>query len=265
MRYKRWNTAKINRKKQRGLIAAVIAAAILMVSFYPGTHTFARYAYTKLMKSFIATAAADFYFTSDLLSDAAEVPTYQITHDWTTAATINFELRNYENQLNISDRIITYNVSASPAGGSVGGAIVPNGQVGQQRPVSLSIPVPTNPAAPQEVLVTAVSFRPYTKTLQGRFVILPAISYNIAENDGSPVATFTLTLSRSAQANRTVAIAWQAGAVPDMTSPLVQNATSLNLANRILTTSLNTASVYELIFFKDNPGENYTAVTATGV
>jgi hypothetical protein len=49
-----------------------------------------------------------------------------------------------------------------------------------------------------------------------------------------------------------------------MTNPLVLNAASIDLVNRTLTTSLHTASVYELIFFKDSPEGNYTAVTATG-
>jgi len=264
MRYKRWNLVKIQRKKRQKFMVMLIIAAFLIVPFYPGTFTFAGYVYTKLVKSYIATSEADFYFTSDLLSDAAEVPVYQINHDWATAATINFELRNYENQLNVSDRPITYSVSAEPAGGSAGGTIVPNGTVGQRRPVRLTVPVPANPAAPLEVLVTAVSSRPYAKTLQGRFVILPAISFSVADNSGSPVATLTLALSRAAQSSRNVTIGWQEGAVPDMTNPLVLNAASIDLVNRTLTTSLHTASVYELIFFKDSPEGNYTAVTATG-
>lgn len=264
MRYKRWNSAKVYRKKRQRLIVMIIIAGFLTVLFYPGTFTFASYVYTKIVKTYIATAEGDFYFNSDLLSDAAEVPVYQINHDWATAATIDFELRNYENQLNVSDRPITYSVSAAPAGGSTGGTIVPNGSVGQRRPVSLTVPVPANPAAPLEVLVTAVSSHPYAKTLQGRFVILPAISCSVADNSGSPVATLTLTLSRSAQSSRTVTITWQEGAVPDMTSPLALNAASMDLVNRTLMTSLQTASVYELVFFKDSPEGNYTAVTATG-
>jgi hypothetical protein len=95
MRYKRWNLVKIQRKKRQKFMVMLIIAAFLIVPFYPGTFTFAGYVYTKLVKSYIATSEADFYFTSDLLSDAAEVPVYQINHDWATAATINFELRNY--------------------------------------------------------------------------------------------------------------------------------------------------------------------------
>lgn len=268
MRYKRWNQAKIQRKKRQKFIVMMVIAAFFIVPFYyfyPGIFTFAGYAYTKLVKSYIATAEGDFYFTSDLLSDAAEVPVYQISHDWATGAIINFELRNYENQINVSERPVTYKVWAQPAGSSASGTIVPLGTVGQRRHISLTVPAPDNPAAPLEVLVTAVSSRPYAKTLQGRFVILPAISCSVADNGGSPVATLTITLSQAEQPARNVTITWQEGAVPDMTSPLVLNAASIDLANRTLTTTLNTASVYELIFFKDNPEGNYTAVTATGV
>ena len=66
MRYKRWNLVKIQRKKRQKFMVMLIIAAFLIVPFYPGTFTFAGYVYTKLVKSYIATSEADFYFTSDL-------------------------------------------------------------------------------------------------------------------------------------------------------------------------------------------------------
>lgn len=260
MRSKRMNSAKIYRKKRQKFIFIIIATALSILSFY--TISSASYIYSAIMKTYIATAEGDFYFTSDLLTDAPTIPTYHITHDWATAAPISFELRNYENQLNISDQAIIYTAAASASGSSINGTINPGGLESQS--VNLTVPVPANPNAPLEVMVTATSTYPYAKTLQGRFIISPAVSYAVAENTGSPVATLEITLSPSEQLARAVTITWQSGAAPDMTNPTVLNVTSIDLANKTLTASLNTAAIYELVFFKDSPAGNYTSVTVTG-
>lgn len=256
MRSKRLHAAITNRKKQKFKVL-VIAAALLLLPF--STFTFASYVYSAVMKTYIATAVADFYFTSDLLTDAATIPVYYLTHDWNMPAVISFELKNYENQLNISDRQITYLAAASP-GSSSSGAINPGPQ-GQSQTVSLTVPVPANKSVPLEVLVTATSAYPFAKTLQAKFIISPAVSYNVANNSNSPVANLRITLAQSAGQSQPVTVTWQGGAAPDMTSPIVQNATTVDLGSRTLTTSLHTAAVYDLVFFKDNPADNYTAVT----
>lgn len=260
MRSKRLNLTIIQHKKQKFKVL-VTAVALCILSF--GAGTFASYVYSAIMKTYVVTAEGDFYFTSDLLTDAATVPVYHVTHDWLTPAVISFKLKNYENQLNISDRQITFSAAASP-GSSVNGEIDP-GPAGQIKTVSLTVPVPANPGAPQEVLVTATSDYPIAKTLKARFIISPAVSCTVDENANSPVAGLTITLAPSAEPARPVAITWQEGAAPDMTNLIVRNATSIDLANKTLTTSLNTAASCELIFFKDSPADNYTGVTASGV
>lgn len=262
MRSKRWNSAKIYRKKRKQLAVLFLAtAALLFLPFYAGS--LAGYVYAAVIKSYIATAEGDFYFTSDLLTDGATVPAYHLTHDWTTAAVIGFELRNYENPLQISDTEITFTAAAS-TGDNVSGSIPPSEPAGQSQTVSLTVPAPADPGAPLEVLVTAASTAPYAKTLQGRFIISPAISYDLADNAGSPVAAFRLTLSPSDQPTRALTIAWPEGAAPDQTNPIILEAAGIDLTNRTLTASLNTAATYELVFFKDSPDVNYTGVTATG-
>jgi hypothetical protein len=257
MRSKRFNIDKVKLIKRKN-IAAVAIAALLLCSFFTATQ--ASYIYSAVMKTYIATARGDFYFNSDLLTDAATVPVYNITHDWNTGATISFELRNYENQLNVSDSQIKYTASVSPAGDSESGTInpVPGGQA---QTVNLLVPVPEDTGAPLEVLVTATSSYPFEKTLKGRFIISPAVTFTMPGNEDSPVAVLKITLAPDTQAARPVAITWPAGAAPDMTNPIVLNATSMDLENRTLTTSLNTAALYELVFFKDSPAANYTGVT----
>jgi hypothetical protein len=261
MRSKRLNSAKISRGKKYRLAVVAVVAMLLLGSFFTGTS--ASYIYAAIMNTYIATAEGDFYFTSDLLTDGATVPVYHLTHDWQTPATITFQLRNYENQLNVSEKMITYTASASPSGDSKAGAI-DTGPGGRDKTVSLTVPIPEDKSAPLEVLVTATSTTPYTKTLQGRFIISPAVSYEMADNTGSPVAELEITLYESAELTQPVTITWLAGAAPDMTNPIVQNSTTIDLASRTLTTSLNTAAIYELVFFKDTPADNYTGVTVTG-
>jgi hypothetical protein len=266
MRSRRLKLSKIYRGRRKRFTVIAIAAALLICSSYPFSFypfSLASYIQSAVMNSYIATAEGDFYFTSDFLTDASSVPTYHITHNWNTDATISFKLKNYENLLNISDRQIAYTATASP-GSSIAGAIDPSGLVGQSQTVNLTVPVPANTSAPLEVLVTATSTSPFAKTLQGRFIISSALSFEVAENTGSPVATLKVTLPQSSELTQAVAITWQEGAAPDMTNPIVINGT-IDLVNRTITTTLNTAAVCELVFFKDSAAVNYTGVTAAGV
>ncbi|MGI6685027.1 MAG: hypothetical protein ACOX47_06055 [Bacillota bacterium] len=59
------------------------------------TVALAIYIHKATLNTYIATAEEDFYFTSDLLTDAETIPTYQIVHDWETddTATISFKLK----------------------------------------------------------------------------------------------------------------------------------------------------------------------------
>ncbi|MGI6685029.1 MAG: hypothetical protein ACOX47_06065 [Bacillota bacterium] len=103
--------------------------------------------------------------------------------------------------------------------------------------------------------------------MQGKFIITPAISCQMAENQESPVAILTITLAQSAELTRDVVITWPEGAAPDMTNPIVMaavDANTIDLANKNLTTTLNTGAIYELVFFKDQGELNYTGVTVAG-
>jgi len=248
--------------KKHKLTIVIISAVVLVVVF--STVALASYIHTALLNTYIATSEEEFYFTSDMLSDEATVPTYQITHDWETEpyATISFELRNYENSLNISDRVIAYNVAAVP-GESINGTLSPGGPNGETETINLDVPAPPDHQTSLEVMVTATATSPYSKTLQGRFIITPAITYSMEENAGEPVATLNIILAKSAELTRNVTIVWTEGAEPDMTNPIMTGATDDDLTSRTLAKSLNTAAVYELVFFKDSEENSYDDVTVT--
>jgi len=254
----------LRKKRTKKQMAISILVLVLIIS-YPGA-VFANYIYDQVISNYTATADEEFYFTSDLLgADLSAVPTYYLCNDWQSSATITFKLWNYDSALNISDSNIPYSVTATASGGSASGTIAAGGSPGNEATISLTIPVPADKNNPLSVTVTAVSTSPYTKTLQGIFVIEPAFSYFIDSNAGSPLARLTVTLKEdnSTTLTRAVTINWTAGASPDMTNPMVINATSINLTARTMTTTLNKAAVYELIFFKDSPTANYSGVTVT--
>ncbi|MEL7567812.1 MAG: hypothetical protein AAGU27_23445 [Dehalobacterium sp.] len=253
-------------KNKMHKLTVIFFVATLVVIF--SSVALASYIHNALLNSYIATAGEEFYFTSDLLTDDSIVPTYQITHDWQTnsAATISFQLRNYENTLNISDREIAYTVAAVPESDSFNGTISPGGISGKTETVNIIVPQPEDSLLPLEVIVTATATSPYLKTLRGKFIISPAISYHMEENAGAPVATLTITLAQSEELSRNVSISWPEGADPDMTNFMVidaLDASSIDLVNRTMTISLNTAAIYELVFFKDGGEINYTGVTVT--
>ena len=240
-----------------------IATLFLMISF--PVIGFASYIHWAMLNDYTATAEKDFYFTSDLLMDASTIPTYYITHNWTTNAAINFSLRNYENLLQVSDHSIQYTVDTSVLGINASGTIYPVEYIGQKSFIELQVPAPANMNEPFTVFVTASAISPFYKTLHGKFVISPAITYHTLQNIGEPVAVLHFALIQSELPSRTVTISWAEGAAPDMTNSLVLEATWIDLTNRTLITTLNTAATYELVFFKDSIGTDYTDVTVVGV
>lgn len=254
----------LSQKRTKKQMIVFVLALILIISF--PVAVFASYIYNVVMNNYTATADEEFYFTSDLLgADLLAIPTYYLCSDWQSPSTITFKLRNFDSTLNISDSNISYSVTATASGGSASGTIAADGSPGNEATINLTIPVPADKNSPLSVTVTAVSTSPYTKTLQGIFFINPAVSYSIDSNAGSPLARLTVTLEKdsSATLTRAVTINWLAGGSPDMTNPIVINATSINLTTRTMTTTLNKAAVYELIFFKDSTEANYTGVTLT--
>lgn len=279
----------LNLLKKKGPRFTVIYAILAVIAIF-STVTLASYVYQVILKTYLVTAMEDFYFTSNLLTADEPVPIYQITHDWgttplTNPAEISFDLRNYADELNISGQKIDYYVEAKPAAAASAdllkpaanytGSINASGGNGKTASVNLAIELKNSvtepPAEPVEVMVTATATSPYTTKLRGKFVISPAISCRMAENAGSPVATLTITLAPSAELTRKVTITWPAGAAPDMTNPLVIAAedagayalTGDENAGGTLTTTLNTAAVYELVFFKERAGMDtkYDGVT----
>jgi hypothetical protein len=246
----------------------ITLALVVMFS----TVALAIYIHKATLNTYIATAEEDFYFTSDLLTDAETIPTYQIVHDWETddTATISFKLKNYYSPLNISNSNISYSITATVQEDNVNG---PGGTITGKTKNEVLIELPVSKPASFDtkstlpVMVTAASNSPYKKTLQGKFIITPAISCQMAENQESPVAILTITLAQSAELTRDVVITWPEGAAPDMTNPIVMaavDANTIDLANKNLTTTLNTGAIYELVFFKDQGELNYTGVTVAG-
>jgi hypothetical protein len=249
-------------KKKKKSITFILIIVVLALLSGVGV---ASYIYNAILRTYNATAENGFYFTSDLLREV-DVPVYDLYYDWhSTSDTIpiSIVLKNSESPLNIATNNIDYLVTASSTSNSQTGTLVGGGQ-GDKKTVILNVPC-TAVNAPFEVTVTATSTKPYKKTLTGKFIIHPLLTYSMDENAGKPVATLTITVAKYTALSKAVTIAWPAGAEPDMTNPIVKNATR-NLSARTLTVNLDTASVYNLTFFKNKASTypNYSGVTVVG-
>lgn len=245
------------RKKSLVFILSIIGLALLSGAGAAG------YIYSVLLHHYKATAESRFYFASDLLMEGPEVPVYDLYHDWTSSADtvpITIELRNSESALTISSAPISYTVKAAGLSGGQTG-VLPGGTASRAA-VTLNVPC-TAVNEPFEVTVTATADSPYEKTLTGRFIVRPMLTYDLDDNQGSPVARLTITLAGSPAPEKDVYITWGEGAEPDMTNPVVINA-SVDLEQNTMRARLNTASVYELVFFKDEASVSYGAVTVLG-
>lgn len=247
-----------SKKQKRFLILLFVCVIVLILSGV----ALGRYIYSALLGSSVASARDDFYFTSDLLREDTDIPAYDLYHDWQSegAAAIKIKLRNYENSLNITGGDLSYTLSSTDS--SVSGVISAGGK--KEEIVSLLVPQPANPNDPLELVVTATSDSPYTKTLRGKFVIHPSLFFETDENAFSPVAKLSIVLSPGEGRSREVVISWPEGAAPDMTNPIVKEAVVEDLEDNTITVTLDTASSNTLLFFKDNAEENYSGITVMG-
>jgi hypothetical protein len=249
-------------KKKKGKKSLAFTIIIIGLALLSGAGA-AGYIYSVLLNHYKATAENRFYFTSDLLREGPDVPVYDIYYDWTSlddTVPITIELRNSESALNVSSVAIAYTVKAAAL--SSGHTGVLPGNTESREAVTLNVPCGAK-SEPFEVTVTATSDSPYRKTLTGRFVVRPLLSYAVDDNQGSPVARLTISLAGGPEPEKDVLISWGEGAEPDMTNPAVISA-SVDLEQNTMRVRLNTASVYELVFFKDDPSVSYSDVTVLG-
>lgn len=253
-----------------------MAAIFLMLVAASGV-VYAAYVQRDTLKKYFAGAEKEFYFCSDLLSCEVEVPIYNLRSDLEdpNASLCSFYLQNFCDDLSYSASPVTYDILVRVHGlgekhyasGSLNGGETKDElyEISFSDLVALGYSQSDLTALDLlRVCITATSSSPYHKTLKGEFWIYPleaALAYRMLDNAGDVIARFRIVVEEGDQLSKSVVISWPQGAAPDMTNPLFVDAEPQELQSRSRTVLLNTAATYEIVFFKENPADNYTDAT----
>lgn len=190
--------------------------------------------------------AADFYFTSDLLMPG-DTPVYQLSNCVPDTSAIRFSLRNYADELRISEKTVRYTVTCTNGVSGTAGSIETNVTGGGvDEPVELTVPAGSFFDGKATVRVTAVS-SPYAETLEAVFELyetLTGVDYTVYDAVDSNTVTLTVTTKGS---HGTVNITPPSGALPDRTDVRLTDSGSGCSFNA------NAYAQYSFVFFKTNP------------
>ena len=231
---------------------AVVLCAVVLLSLGTGIVA-ARYLST-LKTGYGSFTSAEFYFTSDYLSEDGENYTI-LCNDLSTAA-IDFQLFNYADSLNYSNTDIQYTIqyelngiqkkqAATLAGGKVENTVI------QYKLSNFTL----NAFATQAVVtVTARAISPYEKDLKATFILIEsenAAEYSVSDSAGSNVGTVTAT---TGGLGGKLAVTIPDGCFFDPTnsypSDYVINVNELSFP-------ANPDAEYAFVYLKETPSANY--------
>lgn len=235
------------KQNKRVVWVLLIVACVVVLSF--AAVTGAKYV-LQWSKGVAQADAKAFYFTSDLLTEG-DTPQYQLANFVPGTSTIDFTLRNYTDELRVSEADIVYTVSATGLS-NTSGTIVQNGSTGVNQSVSLTVPASAFTNGKATIRVTASAASPYAKTLSAVFELyqkIDSVSYSVYDASGSNTVTLTVTTDDKAG---TVNIAYPSGALPDRTD------SRLSFGTGTCSFNAEANAQYSFVFFKTSPSEAFS-------
>lgn len=208
--------------------------------------------YIQSKKNTDDTVAADFYFTSTLLSE--EGATYTLMP---TTTELEIPVCNYADDLRYSSKEIQYSYIVTKDGQEVSNG---NGNIESGDLKSSNIQLTDLSAG--TYTVTATTESPFKTTLTGTFII-PKESedmyYSVTDQDGSPYVLVTVWTENY---NGKAKLTWPENVIPDSTDPQLKSAntysTSGGYAAGAMTISCGAYSSDTFRFFKEDLSEVYT-------
>lgn len=266
-------TTKKAHTRRRRLYALYGILATLTLIFSVGT-VYARYVMNKT--GYGTVTAREFYFTSNLLSDAETVPTYDIIAGTDGTASVSFEIYNYADELRVSDHNITYSVTLTYGTEKTyesSGALI----AGTAEKKSNAHTV-TGLEAGKTYLLTAATTQQngvgFVHTLQANLRVLPGDPTVYKHLDTTNDEFVVLTVwTHNVKGEATIGI--PAGLIPDSTDPALASVVNYSgsytaaAVTDAVNFSANTYSSHTYRFFRATPGQAYTAdqfpVTVGGV
>lgn len=224
------------------LMLVLLLAATALAAALAGL-TYSRYV-VEWTPGRTAAQAKDFYFASDLLSEG-DAPVYQLAN-FVPGQAIAFQLRNYADELRVSQTDISYAVAASGLAGLSGTLVAGKTPVNQT--VELMVDGTRFENGKATVLVEAETTAPYSQKLSAVFELYQSISnvsYQVSDSAGSNTLALTIT---TADESGTVNLTFPSNVLPDNTDHRLTLGTGTTLSINV-----NSKAQYTIIFFKNNP------------
>ena len=207
--------AKQKTGRSRPLVVTVVMLSLILAFLMVGT-VYAKYIYATTGKNLLA--AKEFYFTSNLLTEAGG--SYKLNANTTS---ISFTLSNSFDELRISEVGITCTVNVAAQGADEptvtfsDGKTLLTGNIKDQTTVTLS-----NLQKGGVYTVTAIGAGGYEQTLQATFSVSPNENYIHYHLDTHDPAYVLLTVwTGNVSGNLSVSV--PAGLIPDNTDPKLRN------------------------------------------
>ena len=236
-------------KTKRQLVSLILILLAIVTTLTAGIVTLARYVSKKTSDGLVTPSK--FYFESNLL--AVEAESYRVGTD-----TITFDLKNFDDNLRVSEVDIDYTVTIQCTDKSV---VIPEGKntsgtlsKGTKSSVSVEYGGLT---LGKTYTVYAKATAPYTKILTANFTLpneSEAVTFTKSSEGGNDIVVYVT--AKTGNVPKEVILKWQNGYVPDNS---VKGMADAGGNSHLLTLEEN--SVYTFRFFKSSLGIGYNSVS----
>lgn len=214
---------KPSRNKRAPIFTALLLTMACAATF--GGFTVARYALNQAGKSALASAA-EFYFTSDLLKDATDIPAYFIDPG---PGKFAIKLYNYEDSKRMTSKDIVYTVTVENGTAAVTGGKQNDPSTytlpGNQPQEAIITVTPSSANNLDSVRVTVSSSEPYAKILRAEFTLALENQYTVEDEAGKTAAVLIMTC---ADDQKDILLKLPEGVIPDAADPRVQKQSGSN-------------------------------------
>ncbi len=238
-----------NRKRRPSLLAALCTLTLFTLLFSVIGMTWAKY--TASSSNPGQASAKPFYFSSDKLSPEGtavccpvEIP------EGETSGAFSFVLRNYEDDMRITNDEIRYSATLTPASGEARTVIeettLPSADAAQDTTVQVTVQRSDfiKDGTADTAVLTVTTSKPYKKTLSVMLALSQvsgAVSWEVSNEAGAVLLTL------QGGAGEQVTVTWPDGLVPDPTNPVFSGAEA---SGRQISFRAEGGETYSLTFLK---------------
>lgn len=227
----------------------LLCGFVILAMIFGGLY--AKYVHQESEKK--APIAEKFYFTSDYLSQDGK--TYTLASN---TKQLEFELRNYQDDLRSSDSDIKYTYVVKRDGTQVQ---TDTGTIPKKTDSGNKVQITINDLTAGKYTVTATAESPFQKTLSAVFTVPKEsqdLEYKVSDSQQSAYAS--LQISTDAY-DGAIKIQWPAGLIPDSTQKIFENTKNLQngkYAAGDIKVQVKKYTAYTYRFFKEDIDKDYS-------